>query len=166
MLRLLTLICCLTFTLSGTAQHTLSYDSTAGPGRALLAYAAWLQGTWVGSGLGMQVEESWSLPQHDAMMGMFRGSSAQGVAFYEFWLLRQEGETLVLRLKHFNPDLKGWEEKDGMLSFRLVKAEPNALYFSGLTYRLVAQDRLEVWLRMKNKDGTRREELFAFTRQR
>ena len=54
--------------------------------------------------------------------------------------MEEEG-TLVLRLKHFNADLTGWEEKDGMLIFRLVAAEPCAAYFHALTLRCQNADK-------------------------
>ena len=48
---------------------------------------------------------------------------------------------MVLRLKHFNADLTGWEEKDDMVTFRLLGLEPCAAYFHGLTLRCADAER-------------------------
>ena len=34
------------------------------------------------------------------------------VSFYEIEIIREVNNTLILQLKHFNNDLKGWETKD------------------------------------------------------
>jgi hypothetical protein len=57
--------------------------------------------------------------------------------------------------------MKGWEEKDKHVTFPLVKVEPNAVYFSGLTYRKNSDGSLTVFLAMKRPTGTT-EETFSF----
>ena len=68
----------------------------------------------------------------------------------------------IVKLKHFNPDLTGWEEKDGMVTFRLLAAEPCALYFNALTYRCDADGGMVVAVRMKSDKPEPQELVFRF----
>ena len=84
--------------------------------------------------------------------------------FYEFLLLREKEGSLELRLKHFNPDIVGWEEKDVFVTFKLVAIEPQAAYFSGLTYRLEG-DALKIYLAMRGDGGELKEITFTLERE-
>lgn len=76
------------------------------------------------------------------MVGIFVQETAEGgIMFTEHMYLMQENGTLALRLKHFNADLTGWEEKDDMLTFRLVAVEECAAFFNALTLRCADKDR-------------------------
>lgn len=80
--------------------------------------------------------ESWLPPTGTVMVGTFVQQTGDGgIMFTEHLYLMEEEGTLVLRLKHFNADLTGWEEKDDMLNFRLVAMEACAAYFNALTLR-------------------------------
>ena len=72
----------------------------------------WIAGHWKGEAFGGHVEEVWSKPAGGAMMGMFRLVQGDEVGFYELLTLLEEDGSLVFRLKHFNSDLTGWEEKN------------------------------------------------------
>ena len=104
---------------------------------AALDQMDWLVGQWSGTGIGgAPAMESWLPPTGPTMVGTFVQTSDEGgIQFSEILYLMEEEGTLVLRLKHFNADLTGWEEKDGMLTFRLVAIEPCAAYFHALTLR-------------------------------
>ena len=146
------------------AQTANTIPAPAPSPRATLADVAWLVGSWEGSGLGGATEETWSVPAGGAMMGMFRLLVDGKVSFYEFMNLVEENGSLVLKLKHFNADLTGWEEKDGFVSFRLAKRAPNEAWFGGLTFRR-AGDRLEIFLALRGGDGAVREERFLMQRR-
>lgn len=60
---------------------------------------------------------------------------------------------LVVRLKHFNPDLTGWEEKDRFVDFPFVAKKDGAMYFNGLTYMPNGKDGLKIVVAMRKKDG-------------
>ncbi len=94
-----------------------------------------MAGRWNGSGLGGLSEEVIAPAVDGQMMGMFRHANSESkVSFYEFYLFAEVEDTLVLRIKHFSSELKGWEEKDDYVEFPLVAIEENAVYFDGLTY--------------------------------
>lgn len=133
---------------------------------ATVADAAWLVGQWSGSGIGgAEAHESWLPPSGDTLVGTFVQETPEGgILFTEHMYLMEHEGSLVVRLKHFNADLTGWEEKDGMVTFRLLSAEPCALYFHALTYRCDGDGRMVVAVRMKSDGPEPRELVFRFSR--
>ena len=111
---------------------------------------SWIAGRWVGPGFGGVFEEVWSEPDINGdVMGMFRyADSAGAVQFYEFWVLDETG----MKLRHFNPDFTAWEEKGEFIDFTMISTSENKITFKGLTYELVAEDELEIQLKMKRGD--------------
>ena len=96
---------------------------------------AWLEGRWIGEGLGGCAEESLSPPVAREIMGKFRQLNGDGtLRFYEFYTITERNGSLLWRIKHFSPELEGWEEKDKSTEFRLVAIEGTTAYFDGLTY--------------------------------
>lgn len=141
---------------------------------ATLAQVDWLVGQWSGAGIGgAPAMESWLPPTGGTMVGTFvqsmKDEAGAGVIMFteHMYLIEEEG-TLVLRLKHFNADLTGWEEKDGMLTFRLIAVEHCAAYFRSLTLRCDdAEDGtrgLLAAVRMKSEDDKVSELIFRFKR--
>ncbi len=83
------------------------------------------------------------------MMGMFRHFKADGsINFYEFYVFAEHEGSLIQRLKHFSPQLSGWEEKDEFVAFPLVAIEDDAAYFDGLSYVLGEDGMLTVGVRI------------------
>ena len=95
---------------------------------------------------------------------MFRFLKDGRTQFVELFSLVVEGESLVLKLKHFNADMTGWEEKDEIVQFPLVKITANEANFDGLTYRKKDDGTLESFVVMKGKDGSLNEIAFRFKR--
>ena len=87
---------------------------------------AWMAGTWIGTSDLGDVEEMWSSPSAGSIMGAFKLIREGAPSFYEFILITEDDGGTALKLKHFHPDLVGWEEKDGMVTFRLVKLTDDA----------------------------------------
>ncbi|MEP7358512.1 MAG: DUF6265 family protein, partial [Anaerolineales bacterium] len=90
---------------------------------------AWLAGRWVGTRAGDAIEEIWSPPAANTLMGMFRWLRDGKVRFFELISLEAAGAGLVLRLKHFEPGLQGWEEKDQAVTFDLVALSDDEVVF-------------------------------------
>jgi hypothetical protein len=133
---------------------------------ATLADVAWLAGHWVGDGLGGVSEETWSPARAGTMMGTYRLVKDGKPVFYEFLLLAEENGTLAMKLKHFNPDFSGWEEKTGFVTFKLVAVEPRAAHFDGLSYVREGEDEMRIYLILRERDGRVHEELFKMRRVR
>jgi len=137
------------------------------PARATLEDMKWFAGEWTGTGLGGVADEIWSSPASGAMMGMFRLVKDGKVVFYEFLTLVEQDGSLVLKLKHFHPDLVGWEEKADSVKFPLLKIEDGEIAFDGLKMRREGEDGLTVIVTILNrKDGSVREEPFNMRRVR
>ena len=133
---------------------------------AYVQQLGWLEGLWQGEGIeGAPATESWLPPTGTTMVGTFIQQTGEGgILFSEHMHIIEEGGSLVFKLKHFNADLTGWEDKDGMVTFRLLGAEFCSAYFSGLTLRCDGPDRLVVAVRMKSDGAEPKELLFRFDR--
>lgn len=159
--------------LPGVAQtqntpNTMKLDADAGAAAkspaATLKDVAWLSGRWTGEGLGGQVEEVWTPAVQGQMMGMFRLVKDGKIVFYEFLTLAEHEGSIEMRIKHFNSNMTGWEEKDKHVTFRLVKVEGDRVYFSGFTVERKGDDGWNGYLAMRSKEGPSREEKFVFKR--
>jgi hypothetical protein len=146
--------------------HTLE-ASDKPQGEFDLTELNWLVGRWVGSGLGGECEEVFLPVWHNTMTGSFRFAKNDKLVFSEYFSIVRLPTGVELRLKHFNPNLSSWEEKDDSTVFRFVRSEKDAVYFRGLTYKLEEKDKLKVWVAMKNtQTGEYKEEMFDFRRQK
>jgi hypothetical protein len=151
----------------GSTPNTLKLEEGAPRPPAKVADLAWLTGRWTGDGLGGQFEETWSPPAGGSMVGYFRLTKGDKPVFYEIMTLLEVEGSVEMRLKHVNPDMTGWEEKNDFVTFKLVKHDASGAYFSGLTFKRVGPDAIEGYLALRNRaDGTVREEKFTFRRAR
>lgn len=126
---------------------------------------AFLQGLWTGTGFGGVSEEMWMPAADGSMFGIFKQSSAAGITFTEFMEITEVGGEFVLRLKHFNPDFTGWEEKDEYVTFRLESVAPDQAVFGGLSFTRVDANHLRIELRLQESDGTVNTEVFAMQKR-
>ncbi len=128
---------------AGEKIEVMTLEEGASSPAATIEDIAWLAGRWEETGLGGLAEEVIAPAVGGQMMGMFRHAGSDGeLVFYEFYLFAEVDDTLIMRLKHFSPELKGWEEKDDYEEFPLVAVEENAVYFDGLTYKLTGEGEL------------------------
>lgn len=150
-------------------EHPYAPSSTAGVTDAELSHLAFIAGAWRGEMKGGVIEERWSAPEGDNMMGMFRlVKDGEGV-FYEFMSIEQAGDTPVLRIRHFGQGLEAWEEKDGLDPYPLVELGASRAVFGNeksgtrLVYECPSPDILKVTLE-KQKDGKKSAQVFIFKR--
>jgi hypothetical protein len=132
---------------------------------AKVADFAWLAGTWAGEGMGGQVDEVWSAPAGGTMVGHFRLVKDGQPVFYEILTLVEAGGSVEMRLKHFNPDMTGWEEKADYLTFKLTRMDATGVYLGPFTIRRTGPDSWDGFLKM-SQGGQTREEKFVFRRVR
>ncbi len=122
----------------------------------------WLAGSWLGHNGEDRVEEHWSPPAGDTLVGMFRWVKGGRVFFYELAVIESEGECVFLRIKHFHPRLVGWEEKERAHEFVLVHLEGQEAAFLELgdpnprwaVYRREDRDRLVSYFARENEPVT------------
>lgn len=112
-----------------TGSAAAQSSASKAPSKATLADVAFIAGTGTGSMGGGVIEEHWTAPAADSMMGMFRFTKGDKAVFYEFLLIEQTATGPVMRLKHFNPGLIGWEEKAEVYSYDLVDLQPRRAVF-------------------------------------
>ena len=87
------------------------------------------------------------------------------VEFYEIVSITEKEGTLHYRLKHFHPDLTGWEEKNVVRDFPLVALEKDTWYFDDLTVKRDGANGMIEAVRVRKKDGTSAEYSFHYTRK-
>lgn len=128
-------------------------------GAPAIEEAAWLAGRWVGEGFGGVVEETWAPPAGRQMVGHFRYLRAGQPQFYEIMLLDETAAGLRMRVKHFNPDFIGWEERGAWSTFEPVSVEADVLLFEGLEVRRMGVDSIIMTLYVRREGGSVQEVL-------
>ena len=131
----------------------------------------WMSGSWKGQYGQDQVEEHWSFFGAGTLMGMLRWQKEGGVFFYEFLTIERQDDHVLLRIKHFDPGLKGWEEKDTAMECLLVEVGDREAVFlevndpgRWVVYRLETDDRLVSYF--ETDDGPACPEgIFVYSRQ-
>jgi len=114
----------------------------------------WIAGNWKGEAFGGKTEENWSEPSGGSMMATYKLVKDDKVVFYEIEIIREINNTLILQLKHFNNDLKGWESKDDTVDFPLKEITPTKVIFEGMTFKKISDNEMNVYVDMHEKDGT------------
>lgn len=141
------------FTLTtAISQNTLTLNGVKSP-KASLHEISWIAGHWIGEAFGGITEEIWTPPLGNSMMGAFKLVENNEIKFYEIETISEENETLILRLKHFNSNLKGWEEKDETIDFPLVKIEHHKAYFEGLTFEKISDSEMNIYVVIDENNG-------------
>jgi hypothetical protein len=146
-----------------TAAALMICSAQAALAQASIEEARWLAGRWVGEGLGGQIEEAWSEPAGGQMVGYFRLVREGRPAFYEIMLLEETEAGLRMRVKHFNPDFVGWEEKDAWATFEPVRSGPNELVFRSLSFRLEGEALIGA-IRIRYGENDVRDEVLRYRR--
>ncbi|MDY8135966.1 DUF6265 family protein [Aquimarina sp. 2201CG5-10] len=144
-------------------ENTLKYNDSTGSPKADLKVIEWLSGYWKGEAFGGITEEVWTPPIGNSMMCAFKLIVNNEIQFYELLTITEEDETLILRLKHFNDDLTGWEEKDKTYDFKLVKVTENKVFFNGFTFEKVSDQEINVYV-VFEKNNKKTETKFNYKR--
>ena len=145
------IILVLLLALSGMANSSSGQTGQSRSG-VTLADLSFITGLWRADWNGGVGEEHWSAASGDNMMGTFRFVKDGKGRFYELMLIEQTPDGPVLRLKHFNAGLVGWEDKAQVYSFHLVEYGKTVAVFelenksSRLTYRAFPKGELSVLL--------------------
>lgn len=135
----------------GDMIGTIAYDqikiqdlSAEAKAKPTITDMAWIAGHWRGTAMGGEFEETWNPPLGGAMMGMFKFVNDEKIEFYELMTILPEGDSFVLRLKHFDNKLVGWEEKDKSVEFPLESVSEREIRFGGLTFQKVSADEIVI----------------------
>ena len=133
-------------------RMTMSSSDHRSQQKATIDDVSWIQGHWTGKAFGQYAEEVWTAPAGGSMMGVFKLFSEEAVSFYEILIIREFEESLVLQLKHFHDNLKGWEAKDQTVDFPLLKLTKEKAFFDGLTFHRISKDEMHVYVVISEGD--------------
>jgi hypothetical protein len=154
------------FAQSSPSAPSVTTEPRAPSPPARISDAAWLQGYWAGPGMGGEAEDVWLPPKAGTMLGAFRLMKADGKPlFYELFAIEEVDDTLVFVVKHFNPDWRGWEEKDQATRLRLSRLSADELAFGGVVFRRRGPDSLAVDVTLRQKDGGTKTHTFDYRRK-
>lgn len=130
----------------------------------VFAHLRFLPGAWTGNGLGGTTDEVWLPPRDGQMLGVFRLVGGTMPRFSEILTIGRFDGRIELRLKHFDQQLHGWEEKADVVSFPFESSEPGRVAFRGLTFHDAGEDQLRIELQLRNAERTWTE-VFEFRRR-
>ncbi len=148
---------------ASTNIYTLVSKDDAPSPTANLAMLSWLEGHWRGVAFDGVGEEIWGPAFGASMMGSFKLVVDNQVKFYELLTIVEVDNSIVMRIKHFGPELKGWEAKDESVDFRFINATDSKVYFDGLTFEQIEKNHIKVYVLLKR--GAKLEEvLFDYRR--
>jgi hypothetical protein len=153
------------FISSCAAQNTMQFPENGESPKANLDNVAWIAGHWKGEAFGGITEEIWSPPLGESMMFVFKLIIDNKVSFYEIGHIKQVDGTLLLQLKHFSGALKGWEQQEETVDFRLVKIEKDKVFFDQFTFEKISDNEINLYVVIGNEDGTAKVEKFNYKRQ-
>jgi hypothetical protein len=101
--------------------------------KATVDQLSWITGAWTGTLGERTIEQHWSAPLAGSIIAMYRSIQANRPTLYELLAIEQEGEAVVLRIKHFAPGagLVSREAKDESINHTLVKLDGRTAVFEG-----------------------------------
>lgn len=101
---------------------------------ACLKKLAWLNGAWAGVMEGEPVEETWSPPVGDSLIGMFRWQGDGKTRLYEMLVINAQDETATLKLRHFDSTFTPWKtELEGIATLTATENVENHVTFTNKT---------------------------------
>jgi hypothetical protein len=131
-----------------------------------------LSGRWLSEKPTEIQEENWSPIIGDSMTGSFRVVENGKPVFYEYWAVEvdtiEDKAQPVLKLKHFNAGLAGWEEKNVSTKMPLISSAENDAVFAeadgsvSLHYHRTGTKLTCIVHHLKNGKGS--DETFTLTR--
>lgn len=146
-------------------SNVIKFEEGMDSPKASLEDVSWISRYWRGEAFGGITEEIWSDPLGNSMMFSFKLVVEGEVQFYEHGGISEKNNTLLLQLKHFHGDFKGWEEKDETVDFRLIKIEKNRIYFDEFTFEKISDSEMNIYVVVHNKDKSSNEIIFNYKRK-
>ncbi len=120
------------FGLFVVAAASLDFARAQGKPADSLAKLKFLAGAWKGELDGDLVEEHWSEPAGESLIGMFRWVGKDGkVRLYELLSIKAEADGPTLRLRHFDGTFTPWaSEQDGIPLLRMSECAGTRVVFT------------------------------------
>ena len=86
-------------------------------------------------------------------MATFKLVNDGEVSFYEIEIIWEIENSLVLQLKPFDNNLKGWETKNETIDFPLITITPTHVIFKGMSFEKVSVNEMNIYMDIKNDNG-------------
>lgn len=153
----------------------LALTALAAESKVTVADLAFMAGHWRTSAWGGEGDEIWTSPENGNMIALWRFMKDGKLVFTEHISIEQDPALgPVMRIKHFNPGMKGREEKDESLVLPLEKFARGDAQFASvkdgkrttIRYRAAEGGRLECTLARTGAGGKPDETVFRFTRRK
>lgn len=125
-------------------EHTKVWEEGMVTPPASLDSISWIAGHWRGEAMGAATEEIWSPPLGGSMMGSFKLAGPDTVMFYELMHIQQQGEHLLLQIRHFHGNLFAWEEPEETVDFAFIGMDETHAWFDGLTFERIDDKHMNV----------------------
>lgn len=136
-----------------------------------IADFAFMAGCWIAEKDGDKMQECWTAPEGNCLIGGFRWLKDGKLWMSEHITIIDEGDAIMFRLRHFSDKSAAWEEKDQPIAGKLVSLEGKKATFADVNvegrqfiFDGSADDVYSVTLIGKDKDGARTERTFTFQR--
>jgi len=132
---------------------------------------AFMAGKWVVAHEWGDMEEYWGEPLGNDMISSYRCVKNGKILFYEFVVIEQTDSVPVMILRHFKPGNIAREDQEHPYHYPLVGLDKNKAVFKSvdstvkLTYELISENKLDVTLEEKNKEGKTETTAFHYTRK-
>jgi hypothetical protein len=145
---------------SALAQDVRSLAEGATPAAATLEDMKGLFGSWIAK----DAAAGFSAPVGGQVIGHLLLLNGSTPRVEELWLLRPEAGSVLVRQKHYTPDLKDREAKDVWGERKLVARDAGHLYFENLTF-VTKGKTLDLLVRIAGQNGAAPTLLtYSFTR--
>ncbi len=122
--------------IAGLLSVTVAAADNHGPSVEDLS---WMTGAWSGEMLqGGTLEENWAVPKNGSMAALVRGFSPDGTTnMIELISIEEEDDTLVLRLKQWDPGMT--PRGEGFQVMKLVESKDRMVKFENIGERGLAK---------------------------
>ncbi|HTI67963.1 MAG TPA: DUF6265 family protein [Caulobacteraceae bacterium] len=145
---------------AAAAQDIRSLAQGATPAPSTLADLKGMLGDWTAK----DGAAGFSAPAGGEVVGHLLLLNGTAVRVQELWLMRAEGGSVLLRQKHYTPELKDREDKDVWGERKLIAHDAGHLYFENLTF-VTKGDAMDMLVRIPGANGAAPTMLtFNFTR--
>lgn len=161
-------LCALLAASSSHAQDAAIGTAPAAP--ATIQQVAFIAGQWTGTLGDRHIEQHWMAPVGTSMVAAYRNVQGTDPKLYELLVIEQEGNSLVLRIKHFvpGPGLAGRQPQGESINHRLVKVSGQTAVFEGtgenpnrVTFTRKGPDALDIIV-ARVRDGKIAETVFPY----
>jgi len=157
-------VCSVLIVLMACSAQLYAEDESSQAAIPTLESFDWLVGHWRGKGMGGDCEETWLPESGGSMLGTFKFVKDDKVNFFEMMSITVDSIGPALRVKHFNADMTGWEDKAEMVTFRYDSTSSSQVFFGGIKFMKPSRDSLLISVSFKTKDGGTKEELIRCRR--